>query len=104
MRSTRYVRSGESATPRISRNKDGTLRLSAGGGAYSFSFHTGYFTTGKDLPVVNKSVRFPGWSVTVTRVVDKGPDRGNITALKVRLDRPPRAVLYWDGARIRRLP
>jgi hypothetical protein len=96
--STLYVKDGEAATPGISRLADGSLRLTAGGGAYSFSFHTGYFTTGRDRPEEQKSLEF-GSHITVIEEV-KGK---RISAIRVFPRTPLSEVLYWNGRIIRRL-
>jgi hypothetical protein len=99
--STLYVRGDELARPKARRADDGSLHLEAGGGAYSFSFHTDELTTGRDRPEKGRAIDLGGWRHHVEAV-----DELRITRLRLEPLPPGRAagpVLVWDGAKIRRL-
>jgi hypothetical protein len=75
------------------------LLLQAGQGAYSFSFHTSRFTTGRDPPAQGQVHHFGAWSTRLDEV--SGSD---ISRLTVTLRQPASPILVWDGERMVALP
>jgi hypothetical protein len=100
--STLYVHGGgEPPRPTAQLGDDGDLHLTVGGGAYSFSFHTSRFTTGRDQPTKGQTFDRVAWTVHVEVVEEDS----RIT--KLRLDpkqgTPLGDVLVWDGTHIKKL-
>ena len=96
--STLYVRDKDAARPTVQRLDSRKLRLSTGGSAYSFSFHTRRFTTGMHKPEVGREYSFGGWSTKLEQVKYR-----DIQRVLVTLKHPPDTLLVWNGEAMTRL-
>ncbi len=98
--STLYVKDKLQARPTATRlpGKPGRLRFDAGGSAYSFSFHTSRFTTGRDLPKQGESLDFGAWSTRIETV-----EKSEIKRLVVTPRKVLGPVYVWDGEKMVRL-
>lgn len=97
--STLYIQDGQPAKPCLRRLPRGRLQLKTGGGAYSFSFHTQRFTTGRDKAVEGQVVQRDGWTVQVKEVKDR-----QISVIEVQPRRPLGPLLVWDGSEVQYTP
>ncbi len=96
--STLYVKDGPPATPSATVLKGDQLRFDTGGSAYSFSFHTSRFTTGRDNPQKGAVHDFGGWTTRIETV-----EKNQIKRLTVTPRAKLTPVLTWDGKKMVRL-
>ena len=97
--STLYVKDGLAAKPTATLVKGSQqLRFDAGGSAYSFSFHTSRFTTGRDQPQKGAVHNFGGWTTRIDTV--EGTQIKRITVTPRKSLAP---VLTWNGEKMVRL-
>ena len=97
--STLYVKDQLKATPTAHKlPKGGSWRFDAGGSAYSFSFHTSRFTTGRDLPKQGEIHDFGAWTTKIETV-----DKTHIKRLVVTPRGKMGPVFSWDGEKMVRV-
>ena len=97
--STLYVKDKQPAKPTAHRLPGhGPLRFDAGGSAYSFSFHTSKFTTGRDLPKQGEVHDFGAWTTRIETV-----EKNHIKRLVVTPRKKLGPVFTWDGEKMVRL-
>ena len=98
--STLYVEDSQQARPGASRLAKDQLQFDTGGGAYSFSFHTSRFTTGRDLPRKGEVLQFGRWTTRIDKVEEREIKR---IVVKPRGGRKLGTVYVWNGDRMVRL-
>ena len=101
--STLYVEAHQAANPTLGRRpgKKPVLDMDAGGGAYSFSFHTPDFTTGRQKARKDQVVQYPGWHTVIEEVrPDTPPYPDIIPSISVHPKRPFGPIFAWDGKKV----
>jgi hypothetical protein len=98
--STLYLRDGEVPRPRIDRQPDGSVRLTAGGGALGFSLHSRDVTTGRDAVRLGQIVQIVGRRTTQIERLEQG----RIMELRIADGDVRGPLLAWDGRAIVRVP